>query len=580
MGNSKTKLSQSGDFYQRRLKQILPALVATLALTTVVALFVLFPTELSDYARSMIATSLWAANVYFWETTNYFRVDRTTPLLHCWSLGVEEQYYLLFPLLMMLAFRLRPALLPAIMALAAAGSFALSIALTISAPMANFYLLPTRAWELLLGALAGAFPVSLSLFDWRPLREAVSLSGLGLVFASIIYTPQTHFPGLLALPPCLGTAAVIVAGARGRNAAGMLLSTRPFVFVGLISYSLYLWHWPVITLMLRDLPAVHLDRTTKFVAVTLTLILAVLTWQFVEKPFRASKKPPKIVFLYSSGAMAVLIFFATIIIANGGLSSRYDNRVVSLAAVLGYSPEKPFRAHQCFLDLGDTFKMFDRDVCLPESRDKPNVLLIGDSHAAHLWHGLQKVFGRTNIMQATGAICRPFFFEQQKIGDLQNIGEYLEQCNLLMGFVYNDYLSSHHPDLIILAVRWMSEDEDGLSTTLDWLRQRRFAVLLVGPDPNWNFPLPMLTALAVSRHDPSIVERNLDISPVFLDSQLAVLAAAHGVKYVSIYKALCTAAQCRTLDDNGLPLMFDYGHLTAEGSELVAKQFDDPSLLR
>ena len=160
-------------FYQRRLKRILPALFAMVAFTTLATLFILFPVELSDYARSMIATTLWVANVYFWQTTNYFRIDKTTPLLHCWSLGVEEQYYLVFPLLMALVFRLRPTLLPAVMTLIAVGSFALSIALTISAPMANFYLLPTRAWELLLGALAATIPISQ--LDWRPLRETVSL---------------------------------------------------------------------------------------------------------------------------------------------------------------------------------------------------------------------------------------------------------------------------------------------------------------------------------------------------------------------------------------------------------------------
>lgn len=478
-----------------------------LILTTLVALFILFPTELSDYARSMIATTLWAANIYFWQTTNYFFITETTPLLHCWSLGVEEQFYLFFPLLTMLLFRLRPALFPATIALLAAGSFALSVALTISAPMANFYLLPTRAWELLLGVLAATFPVSL--LDWRPLREAVSLSGLALIVASILhYTPQTHFPGLHALPPCLGTAAVIVAGAHGRNASSMLLSTRPLVFLGLISYSLYLWHWPIIVLMLRGLPAEHLDYTAKFVAAVLMLILAVLTWQFVEKPFRVSKKPLKVVFLYSSGAMSVLILVATVLITSGGLPTRYDKRVATVASVLAYNADTPNRSHQCFLLLGDKFSDFDRKTCLSESLSEPNVLLVGDSHAAHLWFGLQSVFNRTNIMQATSTGCGPFVIKQRNTGH--------DECEQLMDFIYNDYLPHHHPDLILLAGRWSDFDEAGLAglaTTLDWLRQRQFASLLAGPDPNWDVALPILVALALQRADPGLVERH-QLTPV------------------------------------------------------------------
>jgi peptidoglycan/LPS O-acetylase OafA/YrhL len=569
-------------FYQRRLRRILPALVAMLACTTAVALFVLFPVELSDYAASLTATALWSANIYFWQTTNYFFVDKATPLLHCWSLGVEEQYYLFFPLLAMLlfSFRLQRHIISAIIALVAAGSFTLSILLTTPFPTANFFLLPSRAWELLLGVLVALVPVSK--FDWRPLREVASASGLALILVSILqYSPRTPFPGLHALLPCLGTAAVIAAGTRGPSLAGTLLSTRPFVFVGLLSYSLYLWHWPIIVFILRDLPTEHLDRNMKYVAGTLMFSLAVLTWQFVEKPFRASNRLLEVAFQYSSGAVIALVAVATVIMASRGLPSRYDDRVGSLASVLGYSYYKPFRAHQCFLDSGDTFKSFDPGVCLSESSREPNVLLIGDSHAAHLWDGLQKVFSRTNVMQATAAICKPFYFEQQNIVGLQNIGEFLKQCNLLMGFIYNEYLMSHHPELVILAVRWSFEDEEGLAGTLDWLKQRQFAVLVVGPDPNWYLPVPILAALAAERNDPGLIERHFDNARgAALDERFAALAAAHGAKYVSIYKALCKAAGCRTLGDSGLPLMFDYSHLTAEGSELVAKQFNDPSLRR
>lgn len=567
-----------GHFYRRRLKRILPALVAMLLLTTLAALFILFPAELSEYASSMIATTTWAANFYFWATTDYFLVDRVTPLLHCWSLGVEEQYYLFFPLLMMLVFRLWPTFFPMVITLLAGASLVLSVALTASAPMANFYLLPTRAWELLLGVLAARIPIPQ--LNWRPLREALGALGLILIVAPILaYTSRTQFPGLRALPPCFGAAAIIVAGAQGRNISSILLSARPIVFIGLISYSLYLWHWPIIVFILRALPAVNLDRTTKLIALALSATLAVLSWQFIERPFRASKRPVRQVLCYSAAASIVLIFVATLLIATGGLPLRYGQRVATLSSVLGYSYDKPFRAHQCFLDLGDTIGTFDRQACLSESRTKPNVLLLGDSHAAQLWSGLHTVFRGSNVMQATAAICRPFYFRQDHIAQLENIGEFLEKCNFLMDFVYNEYLSNHRPDLVILAVRWILDDQDGLAKTLDWLTHRQFAVLVVGPDPNWYLPVPMLAALAVERNDPGLIERHFDKARgAALDERFAALAAARGVKYVSTYKALCTAAGCRTLGDSGLPLIFDYGHLTAEGSELVARQFNDPSL--
>jgi peptidoglycan/LPS O-acetylase OafA/YrhL len=558
-----------GRFYQRRLRRIVPALAVMLIVTTLGALIVLLPTELSDYASSMIATTLWVANIYFWQTADYFADAAGKPLLHTWSLGVEEQYYLFFPLFTMLIFRLRPLLVPKVMVFITAASFALSVALTKSAPMANFYLLPTRAWELLLGVVIAMIPV-LTL-DWRPLREAVSFSGLVLIVASMLrYDRYTPFPGLAALPSCLGTAAVIAAGSRGNSAVGMLLSSRPFVFFGLISYSLYLWHWPIIVLMLQGLPADHLNDTAKFIAGALSVLFAVFSWYFIEKPFRASKAPLKVVFLYTSGTMISLIVAATILIASRGLPSRYDERVAGIAAVLGYSHDMPFRSHRCLLEPGEAIEHFDRKTCLSENQSEPNVLLIGDSHAAQLWHGLQTVFVRTNVMQATVSNCRPFFFEQRNIGD---------NCNLLMGFIYDDYLTRHRPDLIILAGLWYPEDEDGLARTLEWLQQRQFAVLLAGPDPTWYLPLPKLVALAEKRDDPGLVERHRVISREALDARFAALAAAYGTKYVSIYGSLCTT-YCRTLGESGLPLMFDYGHLTAEGSELVAKQFSDLSLRR
>ncbi len=224
--------------------------------------------------------------------------------------------------------------------------------------------------------------------------------------------------------------------------------------------------------------------------------------------------------------MASLIVVARILIASHGLPSRYDERVASLAAVLDHDYRKPYRLHQCFLGPADKIRDFDRQVCLSESSSEPNVLLTGDSHAADLWHGLQKVFARTNVMQAAVSGCRPFFFKQE------NVGETLEGCNLLMT---SSTITHHRPDLIILAGVWDLGEEEGIAMTLDWLRQRQLPALLAGPDPNWNLPLPMLATLAEKRGDPGLVERHLVASREALDTRFAVLAVAHGGKYVSIY---------------------------------------------
>src|SRR5579872_434140 len=566
------------EFYRRRLKRILPALVIVLLFTTAAAWLILFPVQFTDYAASLIATTFFVANMYFWNVTNYFFVSKPTPLLHFWSLGVEEQYYIFFPLLAVVIFRWRAALFPWTIALVATASFALSVALSFVAPVANFYLLPTRAWELLLGVLISK--AHITRLESRPLREALSVGGFMILALSIHRTSQSFFPGVNALPPCLATAAIILAGTHGPTAVGSLLSTRPFVFPGLLSYSLYLWHWPIIVFAHRYLPALHLDRGTKAVAVIATLILSILTWQFIEKPFRASKKPFTTVIAWSTGALASLVLVATVILANHGFASRFNDRTAALASMLAYDYAKAFRAHQCFLEQGDTINTFDREACLSESRTKPNVLLIGDSHAAHLWYGLQAVFKNTNVMQATSAICRPFPFKQEKLLNLENVDDYLASCNQLMDLIYNDYLAHHRPDLIVLAGSWNSDDEYSLTRTLDWLSERRFPVLLVGPAPNWDLPLPTLVALAEMRNDPGTVERNLNNSQQPLDRRLATMATERGVKYASLFEELCSSGKCQPLGGNGLPFMFDREHLTAEGSKLVAAQLADPSLRR
>src|SRR6056297_20083 len=280
------------EFYERRARRLLPALFVVMAVSGALAAALFLPAELREFGQSAVAATLFASNVLFSRETGYFETEAALkPLLHTWSLGVEEQFYLLFPLLLMaLAARRagRVALVPVLAALALA-SLALAAWAVPRAPAFAFYLLPTRLWELMLGALLAVAP--LPALRRRAVREAAAAAGLAaILWAMLRYSEATPFPGPAALLPCLGAALVIHAGASGPTAVSRALSLGPVVFVGLISYALYLWHWPV--LVFAEYAAVReLTTVETGAALALSGVLAALTWRFVERPFRRPAGP-------------------------------------------------------------------------------------------------------------------------------------------------------------------------------------------------------------------------------------------------------------------------------------------------
>lgn len=227
-------------FYQRRVRRILPALVACVAATSVAGLFILLPNELQDLGQSLIATALFASNIYFWSQSGYFApAADTQPLLHTWSLAVEEQFYIAFPLILAAVWRWnRRALVPTLLVLALL-SLGVSAYQVQQAPQAAFYLSIGRGWELLVGSL-----IALCRSHLDKVPATCAWLGLAAIVASLVgYNEQMPFPGLAALLPCLGAAAIIVS-APG-TMVGNFLSSSPMRGIGLISYSLYLWHWPI-----------------------------------------------------------------------------------------------------------------------------------------------------------------------------------------------------------------------------------------------------------------------------------------------------------------------------------------------
>ncbi len=235
-------------FYERRLRRILPALYLVMAACLPFALYTMIPDALRSFGSSLAASALFSANVYFWaKTGGYFDAPSDSmPLLHLWSLAVEEQFYLVYPLLLLMIWRFRPAWLLPTLALLAGGSLAASALAGLYSPSAGFFLLPTRMWQLLAGGLLAAWELGGRAAPGPAIAAAGSWIGLALVAAALIWGERLlALPGLAGLPAVLG-AVLLIASARPDAGAGRLLAVRPLVAIGLISYSAYLWHQPVL----------------------------------------------------------------------------------------------------------------------------------------------------------------------------------------------------------------------------------------------------------------------------------------------------------------------------------------------
>ena len=551
-------------FYYRRFRRIVPAFVAMCFGVTVAALLILYPPSLKLYAESMIAAALSVSNFYFWLNTNYFAPSAyTLPLLHTWSLAVEEQFYLLFPLLMIGLARFGARAATWVIGGIALASLAVSVIGVTSAPGATFYLLPARAWEILLGALVARG--NFSVLDNVSIRQAVAALGAALIVVPIcLYTEATPFPGIAALPPCLGTAMLIAAGSRGSTAVSAALSVRPVVFVGLISYSLYLWHWPVIVLMQEALPAPHLERMGKILAIVLSFGLAIFSWRYIEQPFRVQKFEPKTIFKLSGIGVAAATAIAALIVATQGLPIRFSPEVARISSYLGYVSNN--REGQCFLSTYDKFTSFQPSVCLARSSDKPNVLLVGDSHAAHLWSGLTKRFPKINLMQADAVGCKPVLSQRPKV---------LAACAELMNYIFKMVLPAGKLDLVIISANWDADDLEPLRETLVALKASGVPVVISGPTVVYTLPLPQIVAIGLERGIPDFADRYIVGNRAELDVRMERMTREVGVEYVSVYRHLCGSGQCLRAFENGVLVSFDLSHFTIEGSDFVARAFEN-----
>jgi peptidoglycan/LPS O-acetylase OafA/YrhL len=548
-------------FYAKRIRRIFPALFVTIAVTCLFAYLLLLPAFYIDFSQSLLAASAFLSNVYFWKTSGYFAADAAfRPLLHTWSLSVEEQFYLFMPVAMYVIYsffsrRWLLFLLPAILV-----SLGLSIFLTSTGPTANFYLLPTRAWELLIGAILALARLPVPRQRW----PGELLGGLGLAmiaWAVFAYDETTPFPGLAALLPCLGSALLIYVGlAPAPPLATRLLSLRPLVFTGLISYSLYLVHWPIVSFahheMLRPPNLIEM-----LVIVVASFILATLSWRFVEQPFRRPRPAVTQPRLLAGGVTAIGVF--ALVGTLGIVAEGFPGRTKDFASV-EIAGHEHWNQGRCFLGADPNWHNWDADDCALTEAVAPEVLLWGDSFAAHYVPGIVAHSAKfpVRILQYTAAGCPPvvsyFSYARPRCAEFN--------ANALQ------IIGARNIKAVILSGRWtdlQSRGLDQLRSTLDALASLGVETYVIGLSPQFSADVRIIAHKKGGR-TPDAVDRWKVFFDPAINTELQQYVAEQN--FIDPLQRLCRDAVC-PYREGGAYLYEDAEHFSVYGSGLAVFAF-------
>jgi len=562
-------------FYERRVRRILPALFTVMGACLLPAWLWMMPGKLEDFGESLMAVVLFVSNLLFWHESDYFGPEaEEKPLLHTWSLAVEEQYYVVYPLTIMLLWFLGRRRLGIALSVAALASLALSEWAWRHYPAANFYLAPTRAWELLIGGLV-AFAGSgyRGLLAHEAVRQAASAAGLAMIACAVfLFDAATAVPGLPALLPAAGTA-LVIAFAGPATLTGRLLSAAPLVGLGLISYSAYLWHQPLFAFARLRSPN-ELSTVFYLGLIGATLGLAWLSWKYVELPFRDRQRMTRATVFKAAALASVLMFCAGLALdLSKGARSRYNAEQREVLSLLKYP-----RLGQIYQT--GTCQIGEDKAHAPHCYEgilgkKAGVLVWGDSHAASLHFGLFMALGDVPRAHMTAAGCPPLIGYQP--GDRP-------YCRAVNARVLETLRLSAQP-VVVLHANWRRYARDArlipaLEDTIAALKDRGARVVLVGSLPQWRPSLPEIVAGRMYQHGlglaeiPRLIASNRHGELEKIDRGLREVTDRQGVQWISLLDALCKDDHCTALvaTAEGLRLTaWDYGHLTYEGSLLAGR---------
>lgn len=583
------------EFYAHRIKRIFPALIVVLTACYAVGWLTLLPDEFKQLGKHIAAGAGFIQNFVLWQEIGYFDTSADLkPLLHLWSLAIEEQFYLIFPIFIFITWRLGINSLVIIL-IFFLFSFALNLSEAAPDPSKTFFMPQTRFWEILAGSILAYLKffknnhfstfiheVLVRHFSSAPFsgqqeqirNNILSAVGALLLVISVSFINKTKiFPGGWALLPVSASVLLIWAGPRAWLNR-IILANKLMVFIGLISYPLYLWHWPILSFA-RIVEGETPSPAVRTAAVALSVLLAWLTYKLIEKPIRFGKKT-----WMKTAALSVALIIVGYVgydtYQRNGLAFRIPDEIRKIAD-FQYDYAKDARAGQCWLSAEQSADGFASEcLVLPDSKDKESILVWGDSHAARFYPGLREALGnQASISQLTRDSCPP----------ISDYSYPLCQAS-------NDYIIStikqNPPSTVIMFAVWNNYQTDwnkktqathNLLKTINEIKQSGVKkIVVLGPAPSWKQALPKLMYGAwkdsFPRQIPEWLENGLNLEAQHVDAELRQILVSEPVQYVSVLQVLCQKKGCLTHTPERPAELFswDYGHLTTAGSAFLSRR--------
>jgi peptidoglycan/LPS O-acetylase OafA/YrhL len=557
-------------FFERRIRRIMPILLTVMGCSLVPAWFLLNPQEAREFGTSILSALGFISNIWFWRENSYWAVaSEFKPFLHTWSLSVEEQFYILYPLVLIVINRFMPKYLWAWMA----AGFALSLGIAQYAasfnPTAGFYLLPARGWELLAGAMIAQRELS------KPLAAAAPAAWTGWVFpaaglamivaSAFLFSARTPHPSWLTLFPVAGTM-MIIQFARPDAGIGKWMSIRPLVGLGLISYGLYLWHYPVFVL-----GRMAHGGISPWVFAAFALGLSVATYFLIEKPARNSAR------IRTAHLFIALGVAATIVVAacagaslSRGLWGRFDDWQIRLLAM--DDPSQPDFA----VYTNQEYSRHDRDT-FPDIPGQKKLLIIGDSFSQDFFN----ILSEGGWLEGVNVVTHIVPFQCQNVpfdADYQDKipAAYAARCEKVVRVGHPDLTPLvTSADMVIVAAAWNKYTVSKLPALHDILKkQTRAPVLIVGRKFFYHAPLRELLfyrSLDALEKSVTIAEEQTTI-----DDIKASQAAIPAQDFLNLQTVACgTDMACPVAAPNGRAISFDGRHLTRDGAVYIAEKLKE-----